>query len=85
MVEAFSVYVKSETTSFRLIVIYRLTPGGKGSRWADFHVDFADLLDKYVPKPEQRELKDLLESTNLRQWVKETTHEDCHIIDLVIT
>jgi exonuclease III len=101
--EAFSVYVKTETTSFRLIVIYRLIPGGKGPRRADFHVDFADLLDKYVPKPgplvivgdfnihwdndcpEQRELKDLLESTNLKQWVNETTHEDGHIIDLVIT
>ena len=35
--------------------------------------------------PEQRELKDLLESTNLIQWVKEITHEDGHIIDLVIT
>jgi len=101
--EAFSVYVKTETTSFRLIVLYRLIPGGKGPRRADFHVDFANLLDKYIPKPgslvivgdfnihwdndcpEQRELKDLLESTNLIQWVKETTHEDGHIIDLVIT
>ena len=35
--------------------------------------------------PEQRELKDLRESTNLKWWVKETTHEDGHIIDLVIT
>jgi hypothetical protein len=34
--------------------------------------------------PEQRELKDLLESTNLKQWLNATTHENGPIIDLVI-
>jgi hypothetical protein len=83
--EAFSVYVKTEKTSFRFILTYRIIPGGKGPRRTAFHVDFAKLIDKYVSKagslliagdlnmhgdnccPEQRELKDLLESTNLKQ------------------
>ena len=27
------------------------SPGGRGPRRVDFHVDFANLLDKYISKP----------------------------------
>ena len=50
--EAFSVCVTSESTSVRIIVIYRLIPTrSNGLSPMDFHSDFQDLIDKYILQP----------------------------------
>ena len=69
-----------------IIVIYRPLSSSVNNATTELFIDeFGTLLETYSIKPGALLILVLIESFNLHQHVKQTTHRAGHILDLVLT